>query len=197
MSKLKHRPPLPLELSTLLDHFENAERPKIEALFRRALSSVARELNISSLWEQPELAVTYWILLLSGVNQEDEMEIAQTLLTWKAFIAKDSALVLCIPHSERTQFRQCSASFRAVKTPTLILSDSRDMYNHIKIDPELLFTLSGKRGGLQRFMTEIHSSIENGNSLGDIENQLLTERFWSGMKLVYAEVKGFVSFKIG
>src|SRR5947209_948132 len=147
MAKLKSDALLPPEYRSLLNQFEKAEREKIEAVFKKALL-VARDFNISDLWEQPELAVTYWILLLSGVNQEEEMEIAQTLLIWKAFIAKDSALVLCVPHSDREQFRCCSAGFGAVKTPTLILSDSRDMYNYIKIDPQLLFTLAGKKGGL-------------------------------------------------
>jgi hypothetical protein len=143
------------------------------------------------------LAVTYWILLLSGVNQEEEMEIARALLIWKAFIVKDSALVLCVPHSDREQFKCCSSSFGIVKTPSLVLSDNRDMHDYIKIDPQLLFGLSRDRGGLQRFLTEIHSSIENGNGLKNIENQLRTERFWSGMKLVYSEVKDFISISIG
>ena len=53
------------------------------------------------------------------------------------------------------------------------------------------------RRGLQRFLTEIHSSIENGNTLRNIENQLRTERFWSGMKIVYVEVKDLISINIG
>jgi len=187
---------LPPEYRDLLDKLEAAEREKIEVIFQRALQAV-RELTISDLWEQPELAVTYWILLLSGVNQEEEMEIAKILLVWKAFIAKDSAQVLCIPHSDRENFKCCSGIFGAVKTPTLVLSNSRDMDEAILVDPQLLFTLAAQKGGLQRFLTEIHSSIENGNSLRDIDRQLRSERFWAGMKLVYSEIKGLISIKIG
>jgi hypothetical protein len=63
----------------LLDRFEAAERGKIERIFYQAILA-ARDFNVSNLWEQPELAVTYWILLLSGVNQKEELEIAKTLL---------------------------------------------------------------------------------------------------------------------
>ena len=196
MAKLKSGALLPPEYRSLLSKFEAEERTKIESIFQKALQA-ARDVTVSNLWEQPELAVSYWILLLSGANLEEEMEIAQALLIWKAFIAKDSALVLCIPHSDRDQFKCCSSSFGVVKTPSLVFSDSRDMYGYIKIDPQLLFNLVGRKGGLQRFLTEIHSSIENGNSLRGIETQLRTERFWTGMKLAYAEIKDLISINIG
>jgi hypothetical protein len=64
-----------------------------------------------------------------------------------------------------------------VKTPTLNFSDSRDMCEHITIDPQLLFTLANDKGGFQRFLTEIHSSIENGSSINDVQNQLRSQRF--------------------
>jgi hypothetical protein len=196
MAKIKNDSLLPPEYRALLNQFEAAEREKIDYIFQKALLAV-RELAIPDLWEQPELAITYWILLLSGVNQEEEMEIAKILLVWKAFIAKDSAQVLCIPHSDRESFKCCSAVFGAVKTPTLVLSNTRDMEDAILIDPQLLFTLAAQKGGLQRFLTEIHSCIENGASLEDMDRQLRTERFWAGMKLVYSEIKGLISIKIG
>lgn len=194
--KIKSDSLLPPEYRDLLNKLEAEERDKIEYMFQTALAAF-QELTISDIWEQPELAVTYWVLLLSGENQEEEMEIAKTLLVWKAFGAKDSAQVSCIPHSDRDRFKCCSSAFSAVKTPTLILSDSRDMDQAIIIQPQLLFTLAGQKGALQRFLTEIHSSIENGASLSDIDNQLQTDRFWSGLKLVYSEIKTLISIKIG
>src|SRR5258708_7320393 len=187
---------LPPEYLALLEKLDTTERRRIESLFNRAFLAV-RQLTTVDLWEQPELGVTYWILLLSGVNQEEEMEIAQALLVWKAFIAKDSARVLCIPHSDREEFKLCSLTFGASRTPTLVLSDSPNMADAITIQPELLFSLANKKGGLQRFFTQVHSSIENGDSLTEIKSQLRTNRFWSGVKLVYSEVKGLISIKIG
>jgi hypothetical protein len=183
-------------LHALLEKFEQSERARIEALLQTAIE-VARDINISDLWEQPELARTYWILLISSESQREEMEIAQELLVWKAFSAKYSSFVLCVPHADRQYFKLCSSHFGAVKTPTLLMSDSRDMHDFVKLDPRLLFTLAGSPGNLKRFLTEIHSSIENGSSLKEIQRQLRTERFWEGMKLVYSEVKDLVSFSIG
>jgi hypothetical protein len=185
---------LPPEYQAILSELDSNKREQIEVFFQMALLAVKQPLTVSDFWEQPELTTTYWILLLSGVNQEEEMDVAKTLLIWKAFIAKDSAMVLCVPHSDREQFKCCSSKFGAVKTPTLVLSDSRNMDNSIIIDSQLLLTLSSNKGNLQRFLTEVHSIIENGGTLYDVDSQLRTEQFWKGLKLVYSEVKSLLSF---
>lgn len=187
---------LPPEYLSLLDKLETTERAKVESLLNEVLQAV-REPTIADLWEQPELAVTYWILLSSGLHQTDELEIARTLSLWKVASAKDSAMLLCIQHSDREKFKCCSAEFGVVKTPTLILGDSSEMKESILIAPQLLFSLASREGALERFLTEIHSSIVNGNSLRDIDRQLRTERFWASMKLVYSEIRDLISLKIG
>lgn len=183
---------LPLKYKDLLAKFEEKDRPKIEEL----LAIIRKELEISDLWEQPELAFTNWILLISGINQQEEMEIAKTLFFWKGIFAKDSARVLCFQSLEHSKFKCCTSHFGSVNYPALMMSDSPEMESFIKIDAQLLFDLN-KDGSLQRFLTTIHSSIENGATLLDIEKELKTERWWSRLKLVYDEVKGLMTFKIG
>ncbi len=182
----------PSKLSALLERFRAEERPEIEALFRDVLED-ERALKISNLWEQPEPTVTYWIFLLTGIDQEEEMEIAIPLLTWKAFFAKDSAQVLCIQSSERQFFRCCSTHFGTIICPTLLLGDTSEMQNFIKIEPQLLFKLGSEKGELRRFMARIHLLIENGSTLREVKAQLGTEHFWSGFKVVFSEVEGLVS----
>jgi hypothetical protein len=184
---------IPERLSSYLAQLKSDDRALLEAVFRAALLE-PRELDVLDLWEQQELPITYWILLMTGVNQEEEMKVAQTLLSWNTFFSKHSARVLCIQSSERNEFRCCSASFDVVNCPTLLFSDSPEMESFVKVEPELLFALSGQPGGLQRFLTKVHSMVENGESLVGIKNMLLTEKFWSTLKLVYQEVKGFISF---
>lgn len=177
-----------------LGNYESEEE-RLVAVFEQALQTL-QEVSISDLWEQPELAASYWILLLSGVNQKDEMEIATNLLVWKAFNAKDSAKVLCIPLSERSEFNFCSSQFNVVRTPTLVFSDSRDLSEFVTIAPKVLFDLNSTEGHLQRFLTEIHNSFLNGRRLLDIRKRLITEQFWAGTKVVYGEVKSLVSFSL-
>ena len=183
---------VPEKLAVYLAQMEADDRALLEAIFQTALLE-AHEIEVLELWNHKELPVSYWILLLTGVNQEEEMVIANTLLSWQTFFAKNSARLLCIQSSERNEFRCCSAFFEVVNCPTLIFSDSPDMESYIKIESELLFTLANQKGGLQRFLTKLQSLIENGDTLSEIRASLLTEKFWSALKIAYNEVKSFVS----
>jgi len=165
----------------------------LEELFKAALQE-ARTINVDDLWEEPELPVTYWVFLLSGVNQQEEKDIAIELLFWKAFLAKHSARVICIQSSDRKEFRCCSSIFGVVNCPTLIFSDNPEMNGFIKIDSQLLFRLVEQKGSLQRFLTKIHSLVENGHSISKVQVMLDNEKFWSSLKLVYKEVKTLISF---
>ena len=183
---------IPEKLAAYLSQMEATDRAMLEAIFQTAILE-AHAIEVLDLWERKELPVTYWILLLTGVNQEEEMAIANTLLSWQAFFVKHSARVLCVQSSERSEFRCCSSSFEVVNCPTLIFSDSPDMQSFVKVEPELLFALINQKGGLQRFLTKLHSLVENGDSLTDIKAMLLTEKFWSALKIAYTEAKSFIS----
>lgn len=184
---------LPERLSQFMAQMNPEESAFLEAAFQAALLE-PHEIEVLDLWQRPEIAVTYWILLLTGVNQEEEMQIAHTLLLWQSFFSKHTARVICIQSSERGEFRCCSSTFEVVNCPTLIFSDSPDMLSFVKIEPELLFAISSQKGGLQRFLTKLHSLIENGETITSIETMLLTEKFWSSLKIVYNEVKDLMSF---
>lgn len=175
MSQLS-RKKLPLDIQKRLDDAEVFDRATVDTLLQQAIQA-SSDVTMSNLWEQPELAMTYWILLMSGADQEEEIEIAKALLCWKAFNAKDSAMVLCLTLADGS-YQHCASQFSTVKTPTLILSDTRDMYSYIKIDPDLLFKLISAKGTFQRFITELHLTIRTGNTMQDIKNQLRKERAW-------------------
>lgn len=167
----------------------------VEAIVAGVLEEMNRFEPIH-LWEQQEAAVSYWVLMLTGVNQPTEMEIATQILVWQTFLAKDSAKLACVQSSDRRAFRVCSAAFGVSACPTLILSDSPDMKNSLAIEAGLLSALMAQPGDLQKFLTRIQSLLENGSTLTDIRNQLDAEAFYRGIKVVYKEVKNFVSIKI-
>jgi hypothetical protein len=167
----------------------------VSALIQAILMDV-RPLEILDLWEPREAALTYWILMLTGVNQSDELQIAGGILTWQAFLAKDSARVLCVQVSERDAFRCCSSQFDVHDCPTLIMSDLPDMSSFLKIEPDLLRSLASQPGELQRFLTRLHALAENGRSLEQLQQLMTAEAFWRGMKVVYKEIKGLISIKL-
>jgi len=186
---------LPLALEAYLAGVQSEDRPMMEELWQAALAE-AQTVEFMDLWERRDLSATFWILLVSGINQIEEMEIASALLTWKHFFAKDSAMLLCIQSSERREFKCATGKFGAVDCPTLIVSDSPEMEDFIELRSDLLFALSNTKGALQRFLTRIHQMLENGKSLDELRGSLWSKQFWAGIKVVYAEVKGIVGSSV-
>jgi len=162
----------------------------------RSILEEARVRDIVDLWEPREAALTYWILLLTGVNQPDEMQVAKDLLSWQAFFSKDSARVLCVQSSERDSFRCCSAAFEVHDCPTLVMGDAPDMHSYLKIEADLLKSLIAKPGELQRLLAKLHALIQNGRSLQDLRELMAAESFWRGLKVVFKEVKGLISINL-
>ena len=186
---------LPLTLEAYLSTVELHQRQSVEELFQAAFAE-AQAVQFQDLWERRDFAATFWVLLISGINQTEEMDIAIALLTWKHFFAKDSAMLLCIQSSERREFKCATAKFGAVNCPSLFLSDSPEMEEFIEIKPDLLFALQNSKGALQRFLTRIHQMLENGGELDSVRASLWSEQFWAGIKGVYSEVKSIVGTSV-
>lgn len=183
------------KLPDVLARLSREDREYIEILISTTLRDTDR-LEVTDLWETGELASTFCVLVVSGTHQEDEMRIAQELLFWKAFVAKDSAVVRCVQTSERKEYRCCSGKFEIVNCPTLVFSDSPAMESFVKVEAGLLFNLAAQKNGIERFLNKVHSLIENGNNLTAIEKILQSEKFWTSLKLVYSEIKGIVSVSV-
>lgn len=158
--------------------------------------SEARSVEVEDAWDQDQIASSYWILYLSGVDQEDEVALAKELLLWSAVFAKNSARVACIQSSERALFKFGTQYFGLKSWPTLVFSDRPDMADFLAIDGHLLTSLSEKRGGIRRLLTELHARVECGRSISDISTAIGTEKFWQNLKIVYGEAKSFVSVTI-
>jgi hypothetical protein len=182
-------------LTLLAKRLQGEQDIELIALLRSVLEEV-RALDVVDLWVPREAALTYWVLLLTGVNQPDEMHVAKDLLSWQAFFSKDSARVLCVQSSERDAFRCCSAAFGVHDCPALIMGDAPDMHSYLKIEADLLKALIAQPGELQRFLARLHALVENGHSLKDLRDLMTAEAFWRGLKVVYREVKGLISIKL-
>lgn len=195
-SKLVRAKGIPDKLALMLAQITSDDRDYLETLVRTALQ-LREKVDIADLWRKEELASTYWILLLTGIHQDEEIKVAQDLIFWKTFVAKDSALVRCVQNSERRDYRCCSSRFQIVNCPTLVFSDSPNMESFVKVDAGLLFALAAQPGNLQRFFTRLHSLAENGSALEEIQSALVSDRFWAALRIVYTDVKSLVSFSFG
>ena len=182
-------------LRDLANRLITAEDWEVATIIRTVLIET-RTFDVIDLWEPREVALTYWVLMLTGVNQAHEMQIAKDLLAWQAFFSKDSARVLCVQSSERESFRCCSSTFTVHDCPTLVMSDSPEMHSHLKIEADLLKLLSAEPGELQRFLTRLQALVENGRTIADLKEIMAVETFWRGLKVVFKEVKGLVSITL-
>lgn len=183
-----------LALRPLLERLDDLEPEQEKALLLKLLDR-AKRLEVADLWLASGPALTHWILLLTGPNQEQEIEIAKELLSWQTFLAKHSARVLCIPSSEREPFICCAKQFDAQTFPCLYISDSPTMRNPVSIDGQTLRTLQ-EQGQMQAFLTQMHSQLERGKPLKEVQLRLLGSKVAKAIKFAYAEAKGVFSINI-
>lgn len=191
--KLSQR--LPPEVKALIQQASEEQRQVIiKYLIERI--EIRPTYHIANLWDLPEFATSYWVFLMTGIDQTTQTSMAKELLFWKAISARDYARVLCVQSSDRGAFRYLAAQFDAHKFPAMILGNSPEMRNYVRLDPELLNELSAEEGRFQTFLTQVHNAIENGHHIEQIGKDLGTEQFWKTLKLVYREVKSFFSIKV-
>lgn len=152
--------------------------------------------SIDDIWYRNENAVSYWLLLINGIDSPREAKIANELLFWREFLVGDDAQLRCLQISDRIMSKFCIKHFNMSTPPVLIFSRDPFFSNYIKLDSELLFELIKEENALRNFVNKIHSELFQGQSLSEINKSFGVDKFWKGLKLVYKEVKSFVSISI-
>ena len=56
--------------------------------------------------------------------------------------------------------------------------------------------LAKEENKLRRFVSKIHGEIFKGKSMKEIDKEFGSDKFWKGMKLIYKEIKSFVTVSI-
>jgi hypothetical protein len=140
-------------------------------LAKRAVNDGRAGIDIEQVWSRHRLALTYWALLVSGINDKTELEIAKTVLVWQAFVAGHLARLLCLPSAPYGDFIAVRSAFEVDKQPTLILSNSVSMEKYVIIPEKVLRELH-KNNKLQEFLDGAHNNIRSGKSLDSIQEIL-------------------------
>ena len=185
---------LPSKLINYISELEKNGQSNMDVIL--SVLKKLEEIEVIDLWEDKELSVSYWILLINGINKKEEVDIAKKLLIWKSFFAKDSATVRCIQSSERRDFNFCACNFGIKTYPSLIIADSATMDSYICIDINLLIELDAVSNNLQAFFQKLHQHLENGGELKELKKEMKSEQFWSNLKIIYKEVKGLFTISL-
>lgn len=183
------------QLLDMLNHLDDDTK----ALFQQYIDQSIKEIlqgRIEDIWFNREGAISYWLLLIDGVDNKQESKMANELLFWNEFHAGGDARVRCIQSSDRIINKFCIKHFKIINPPVLIFSKDPLFTNHIMIKSELLSQLIKEENKLRNFINKIHSQISNGKSLKEINKEFSKVAFWNGLKVVYEEIKLFASISI-
>lgn len=186
------RAQIPLELASLIRGLQARERAKVKALFEAALTA-ASERRIADIWDEPELAASWWVLLVSGTDDAEERQMLEIILRWKALTIKHSASLVCVQESDRDLYRLCLSQFKVARCPTMLLGSSRDMSNCISFGADLLRILISRKGALHRFLMSMHTTLERSGDLSAVRRQLVDHKFWSTLQIPAGDVKKALS----
>ncbi len=172
---------------------------KDSEIIQEFLNELLEDYNkptVEDIWHDDKGAISYWIVIINGINNPEEAELANNLLFWKEFFAKDTAKVRCIQSSEIKHFNFCMNHFNVSSCPVIIFSDDPLFRSSIRIDQQLTNQLIDNKNSIQNFFTKVHSMIIRKTSLSDINKTLVNQQFWNYFKLVYTEIKSFVSISV-
>ena len=183
------------ELKLLLETLDSENRISIEKYIHSKIENALKP-KISDIWFNYDVAESYWLLLINGVDNLDESRMANELLFWKEFHAKQYAVFRCIQSGDVSLNKFCTSHFSITNSPTLLFSTSPDFTEFIKLDGGLLNELIKTENKLRNFVNKIHNQIINGSTIQDINKDLNKEGFWKGLKIVYAEIKGLLTVNI-
>ncbi|MEQ8280823.1 MAG: hypothetical protein RMA76_35600 [Deltaproteobacteria bacterium] len=153
-------------------------------------------LEFADLWTRGESALTYWVLIMSGVNQADEFRIASELLIWQEFFCGRSARVTCLQPSDARFFPMATRHISELELPVLLIGDNPMMSEHLIVMGGLLERIGAEPGKVQRFASRIHTTIQGGGSMSDIASKMRKETFWSWTKIAYDELKSLLKVSV-
>lgn len=181
-------------LSRILARLDRVERQVLEDIIGSMRRPAAP--RIEDIWDSIGLPSSHWLLVMTGIDHEDELTIATELLQWREFSARGSARIACVPSSDRPLYNLVTSTFAITKCPALVISNSPNMASAIKIEAPLLSLLVSKRGNLRKVLNEVHTLIEQGTSLADIARRFRKEDLLEKVKLAYTEAKSLLSITV-
>lgn len=183
------------KLKVLLEKLEDRDHSILQEFINEIIEEVDKP-SIENIWLEDKGAISYWIVVINGINNPEEAELANDLLFWKEFFAKDTAKVRCIQSSEISHFNFCMNHFNVGTCPVIIFSDDPYFRSSIRIDQQLISQIRSGNNGLQNFFTRVHSMMIRKSSLEEINKSLINQQFWNYFKIAYSEIKSFVSISV-
>jgi len=134
--------------------------------------------SIENIWQDDNSSVSFWIVLINGINNPKEVNLVKDVLFWKEFFGRNLAKVSCLQSSDNRQFSFCLKQFNVQNCPAIIFSDDELFTEFIHLDSDFLTKLTDETDGVLTMCNRVHQQIINGNSLGSISKSIHSDAFW-------------------
>ena len=141
-------------IQKLLSNLDDDTQTALQEYIRQSVQELTNP-KIEDIWFNHDSSISYWLLMINGVDNKDEAKMASELLFWKEFQAGDDANIRCIQSSDRRINKFCVEHFNVLNPPVLLFSTEPTFKNTIKIDSGLLTELIKDNNKLRKFVSKV------------------------------------------
>lgn len=168
-----------------------SQQDTFEELLLELIGEVKRP-TIENIWIDDDSIISYWIVLINGINNNDEIELVKKILFWKEFFSETTAKIRCLQSSNHKLFNLCLKEFKIDSSPAIICSNTPGFEDRIIVDTTMLNKIIKEEYGIQTLLNKIHHKLVLGNEVITIQNEIGSLKFWRVFERV-SELKEMIS----
>ncbi len=158
-----------LDLDKLLQVLAVSDQEFVRDVVNKTIQEKYSNNSIETIWYDENNATSFWILLVNGINNHQEVSVIKQMLYWKEFFARSFAKVRCVQSYEQFEFSLILKKFKINACPTIIVSDTISFENNYIVKPDTLLKLSEKTEGVVELCNQIHQELLIGSDREIIE----------------------------
>lgn len=165
MNKTPDKP----DIDKLLQVLALSDQEFVRDVVNKTIQEKYLNNSIETIWYDENNATSFWILLVNGINNPQEVAIIKQMLYWKEFFARSFAKVRCIQSYEHFEFSLILKKFKINACPTIIVSDTIGFENNYIIKSDILLKLAEKTEGILELCNQVHQELLIGSERETIE----------------------------
>ena len=148
--------------------------------------------SIENIWIDDDSIISYWIILINGINNTAEIELVKKILFWKEFFSDTTAKIRCLQSSNHKLFNLCLKEFNIESSPAIICSNTSNFEDKIIVDTSMLIKTQKEEYGIQTLLNKIHHKLVLGDEVLKIQKEIASIKFWRIFERV-SELKEMIS----
>lgn len=156
------------DLEKLLQILTVSDQEFVKSVIHKTIREKYSTNSLETIWYDESNAASFWILLVNGINNVQEVAVIKQLLYWKEFFARTFAKVRCIQSYDQYEFSLVVRKFKIKACPCIIFSDGIDFESYAIVKTEMIQKIADKKEGIVDLCNQIHQAILSGNDIKTI-----------------------------